>query len=427
MVYRLDLQSYAQKLLITKLFQRQSHPINSVQASILARRRRYQERQIWYAAGGAEYAEGEVQRLLVASAPEELQHLTWLNKQQLLDLHSWLVDNSNLRASRKMSTLQKLCIFLFICSKGASFRDARGYWHRHISHISEAFHHVLDAMQLLHTVYVRLPDDLEQVPERIAQDPKMKYFRDCRGAIDGTHIYLSCKGSDRQTTGAEVWRNRKSFMSQNVCAVADFSMNFVFVHAGWEGSAHDAAVLKDAIQKSLISLPAGKYFVADSGYSDKTGYGGLALSPYTATRYHLREWYHASECPSTKEDWFNLRHAQLRNVVERIFGVFKNRFHIFDKPRDGYSIQDQVSLVYALTGLHNFINSYKEANVEKEWAALCRNELRSKAILDDQTVPSPPLLSGSCAVRLQSILRDAIAELMWESYLSYREQCDDAV
>ena len=51
---------------------------------------------------------------------------------------------------------------------------------------------------------------------------------------------------------------------------------------------------------------------------------------------------------------FNLRHACLRNVIERISGVVKRRFQIFDKALE-YSQTTQVDIVYAVMGLHNFI------------------------------------------------------------------------
>lgn len=248
----------------------------------------------------------------------------------------------------------------------------------------------------------------------------MRFFTDCRGAIDSTHLFLSIKSADRRTSGAEVWRNRKNWYSQNVLAVADFKMNFIFVHAGWEGSAHDATVLRDAQKKGLIRLPPGKYFVADAGYCDKGGYDGLVLSPYQATRYHLKEWAHSKDKPKTKEELFNLRHTKLRNVVERIFGVFKARFHIFDKARDGYSIDTQVKLVYALTGVHNFINSYKETDADLEWARLSpgvRKQYDRQQIKEDA--------STQISKQYNNELRDTIAELNWASYLEYHAEFED--
>jgi hypothetical protein len=57
------------------------------------------------------------------------------------------------------------------------------------------------------------------------------------------------------------YRNRKGTLSQNVLAVCNFDMRFVYVLAGWEGSAHDARVLIDAIAHKGFKTPAGKYWL----------------------------------------------------------------------------------------------------------------------------------------------------------------------
>jgi hypothetical protein len=57
------------------------------------------------------------------------------------------------------------------------------------------------------------------------------------------------------------YRNRKGTLSQNVLAVCNFDMHFVYILAGWEGSAHDARVLTDAIAHKGFKTPAGKYWL----------------------------------------------------------------------------------------------------------------------------------------------------------------------
>jgi hypothetical protein len=42
-------------------------------------------------------------------------------------------------------------------------------------------------------------------------------------------------------------RGRKSIPTQNVLTAADFDLRFVYILAGWEGSAHDSYVLQDAV------------------------------------------------------------------------------------------------------------------------------------------------------------------------------------
>jgi hypothetical protein len=106
------------------------------------------------------------------------------------------------------------------------------------------------------------------------------YFKNCRGAIDCSHF-------DAYVPDGAVarYRDRKGSVSQNVLAVCDFSMKFTYVLSGWEGSAADSTVYNDALQKGL-SLPPDKYFLADAGFP----LCDTLLTPYRATRYHLREW-----------------------------------------------------------------------------------------------------------------------------------------
>ena len=57
---------------------------------------------------------------------------------------------------------------------------------------------------------------------------------------------------------------------------------------------------------------------------------------------------------------FNLRHSQLRNVIERILGTLKRRFAILQTPPE-YSLPTQAKLVIGLVALHNFIRKYSLA------------------------------------------------------------------
>ena len=61
--------------------------------------------------------------------------------------------------------------------------------------------------------------------------------------------------------------------------------------------------------------------------------------------------------PKDKYELFNLRHAQARNVIERIFGVLKQRFRILLlAPR--YNVEIQSRIPAALVALHNFIKCH---------------------------------------------------------------------
>jgi hypothetical protein len=51
---------------------------------------------------------------------------------------------------------------------------------------------------------------------------------------------------------------RKYTITHNVLAVVDFDLRFTYVLAGWEGSAHDALILTDALQRNDgLGVPQG--------------------------------------------------------------------------------------------------------------------------------------------------------------------------
>nr|CAD1831478.1 unnamed protein product [Ananas comosus var. bracteatus] len=100
---------------------------------------------------------------------------------------------------------------------------------------------------------------------------------------------------------------------------------FIYVTAGWEGSANDLTVLRDALSlppPEGLRVPEGKYYLVDAGYTTMPGF----IAPYRGTRYHLKE--HAGHKPTNKRELFNFRHSSLRSKVERAFGILKSRFKI---------------------------------------------------------------------------------------------------
>ena len=119
-----------------------------------------------------------------------------------------------------------------------------------------------------------------------------------------------------------------------------FDLIFTFLFYGWEGgSAHDSMVYNDARPRGF-TCPPGKSFFANAAYI----LSRQCLTPYRGVRYHFNEWRRAGNRPETKEELFNLRHASLRNVIERIFGVLKSRFPLCAKMHP-YSLEVQIELV----------------------------------------------------------------------------------
>ncbi|KAG8485785.1 hypothetical protein CXB51_019130 [Gossypium anomalum] len=198
----------------------------------------------------------------------------------------------------------------------------------------------------------------EEVPNHIRHDTRYwPHFKDCIGAIDGTHI-KACISPSCQIP----YIGRKGEPTQNIMAVYDFNMCFIFAFPGWEGTAHDSRIFLQALRKQQLKFPhppPGKYYLVDSGYPQMAGF----LGPYRGERYHLPDFHRGNHRASGKKEIFNHAHSSLRSVIERTFGVWKKKWPILrDIP--SYSFDKQVLIVIATMVLHNYIRRHAWSNDE---------------------------------------------------------------
>ncbi|KAL0386298.1 UNVERIFIED_CONTAM: hypothetical protein Sradi_3024100 [Sesamum radiatum] len=95
----------------------------------------------------------------------------------------------------------------------------------------------------------------------------------------------------------------------------------------------------------------GNYYFVEYSYSN----GEEFLSPYRGVRYHLKEeWDSGQNAPQNHEEFFNMKHASARNVIERMFGLLKARWAILRSPAF-YSIKIQNRIIMACCLLDNYI------------------------------------------------------------------------
>jgi hypothetical protein len=202
-------------------------------------------------------------------------------------------------------------------------------------------------------------------------------------------------------------RNRKGTLSQNILVVCNFDMEFVYILAGWEGSAHDARVLSDAQASQGFLTPRGRYWLGDAGY----GNSEFIMSPYRGVRYHLKEVRQGGLKPENAKELFNLRHSSLRNVIERIFGVLKRQWQILGGRGCEYSIGTQSDLFCALIGLYNFGKQCGEEDTFDEATLSVESHVQTDSF---------EVISGGN--KWMDKRRDDIAEQMWNDYQSYIQE-----
>ncbi|KAL8133475.1 hypothetical protein AgCh_008800 [Apium graveolens] len=248
-----------------------------------------------------------------------------------------------------MTVVEKIGIFIFIIAQGSSNRHAQERFQHSGETVSRVFHEVLHAVCLLARDLIK-PDDPEfkEIPSHIRNDRRyMPHFKDCIGAIDGTHIHACVPVNDQVR-----FVGRKNLPTQNGMAACSFDMRFTYVLAGWEDIAHDARIFNAAINmpnSNFPSPPHGKYYLVDAGYPQSVKYVG----PYKAVRYHLPEFRHGQPAQGYKEI-FNKAHSSLRSCIERTFGVWKKRWMILSN-MPSYWFGAQRNIVVAIMALHNYI------------------------------------------------------------------------
>jgi hypothetical protein len=258
-----------------------------------------------------------------------------------------------------------------------------------------------------YTKYVKLPTTDDSPSLFFKDNPKMwPFFQHAVGAIDGSHLPFYPPAKER-----ELYRNRKGFCSQNGLFCCTFSLYFTYALTGWEGSSSDARVFEDAITTDLV-VPFGFYLLADAGFP----HCKELLIPYRGKRYHLQEWGRAKLKPVDREELFNLRHAQARNCIERIFGVVKKRFRILllaPEYKKDKGLQNRIPC--ALVAIHNFIRHHDQD--EEKLPGSDTNSLLPSAGDTSTPLPTPPATqSAAAARRVVDDRRDTIAQAMWDSY-----------
>ncbi|XP_042067424.1 uncharacterized protein LOC121810744 [Salvia splendens] len=242
---------------------------------------------------------------------------------------------------RYVTVEEQVAMFLGILAHHKKVRVVKfNHWRSGYT-VSKSVHVVLRAVIKLHRTFWVVPEAVDDDCE----DHKWKWFKGCLGALDGTYINIQVPSVDKPR-----YRSRKGQICTNTLAACDRSMRFVYVLAGWEGSAEDARVLRDAVNRENgFKVPRGKYYLCDNGYANCEGF----LTPFKSVRYHLKEWGPAAGAPQNPREIFNMRHTRARNVIERAFAVLKMRWGIL-RSACYYPVKIQTQLILACFLLHNY-------------------------------------------------------------------------
>lgn len=150
------------------------------------------------------------------------------------------------------------------------------------------------------------------------------------------------------------------------------------------------------------------------------------------TFFLLRLQANGTTRPQNPKELYNLRHAHVRNVVERIFGVLKKRFRILVVAPE-LDLDAVANIPCALGAIHNVIVSLDPLDAAFKEGVLSDNEMRDfvwkeAEILADDTDPTQHLFDQADLAQTHITdferkeadqYRDKVAADMWIQYEAY--------
>jgi hypothetical protein len=156
-----------------------------------------------------------------------------INNHTFFDLHDLLVSKYNLTASLDLSSHEALAIFLWIVGGCESNRKTQNRFKHSGETISRKFGEVLACVVKMATHYLKPKDpNFRVVHKRIRSDRRAyPHLKDCIGARDGTHIRAAIAGEKSIR-----YIGRTGIPSQNVLAICDFDMRFIYASIGQPGA-----------------------------------------------------------------------------------------------------------------------------------------------------------------------------------------------
>ncbi|CAL5067541.1 unnamed protein product [Urochloa decumbens] len=323
-----------------------------------------------------------------------------LTKRNFHDLCIMLRERCGLRDSVYVNVEEKVAMFLLVLGHGLKMRLLRGDYKRSLETISRNFSDVLTTILSLSLEFIKLPDPSVQPPD----DYKWKWFDNALGALDGCHFDVCVAMADQGR-----YRNRKQQITTNMLGVVDWNMKFLYVLPGWEGSASDSRVLRDAMSRQdAFVVPNGKYYLVDAGYTNGPGF----LAPFRSTRYHLKEWVSSQQQPTTPKELYNLRHSRARNVVERTFGLVKKKWAIL-RTQNFFGIRDQIRIIIACCILHNY-----SRDRQHQMDDLLLQEVDAElAAMPNEPIDDANLIRSVQVTPEWNAYRDQLADDMFAEYL----------
>lgn len=237
--------------------------------------------------------------------------------------------------NQALTPIQQLCTALRFYACGSYMRILGDTMGLHSTTVSKVVRNVsISIIHRLKDAYVKIPNNQNELLE-ISNDFRERCnFPGVIGAIDCTHIRIIKPSRDPAT-----FVNRKGYYSFNCQMICDSKLRFWNVVARWPGSTHDSRVLDNSVVGHQLETGQLRGLIlGDPGY---------ACLPHLMTPI-----MHPA---NPREVRYNVSQRSARNVIERAFGLLKQRFGALgpDSRLRFCSLDTDMAIIVACTTLHN--------------------------------------------------------------------------
>ncbi|KAI0497272.1 hypothetical protein KFK09_020495 [Dendrobium nobile] len=165
---------------------------------------------------------------LLQGHPTRFHNMFCMSQAIFLDLLNELECVHSLHGSSRTTSREVLAMTLYVLSHNESIRFTCERFQHSTETVSRYFSIGLEALVKLSCSVIK-PIDLEfcDIPRNILYDNRyMSYFKDCIGAIDGTHVDALVSNAEKAA-----YIGRCGSTTQNVMVVCYFNMCFTFLMA----------------------------------------------------------------------------------------------------------------------------------------------------------------------------------------------------
>ncbi|XP_043703598.1 uncharacterized protein LOC122653724 [Telopea speciosissima] len=325
-------------------------------------------------------------QLIIDGSERTCRNLIRLSKRAFYSLCDMLRQRGLLYDNKLVQVEEQVVIFLHTVGHNVKNRVVSHMFGHSRETISRYFNKVLDGIMKLYPLLLKPPSTTTH--KRITSNGSRfyPYFKDCVGAIDGSHIPAWVQVEQHRS-----FRDRHGCISQNILAACDFDKKFTYILAGWAGSASDSRILDNTIHRvgeGRLVVSEGKFYLVDAGFPNQKGF----LRPFRNVQYHKR------------------------------FKILKNQ--------PEYPFKTQVKIVNACVLLHNLcltVNSYEEEESFFEAEEEEESTFNSASITVETDVESEDddnVVQGIGNVEWDQF-REGMADNMWGSWMGGGVDDDD--